>query len=218
MARRKFSRLTDAEKQTLRGELAAKVPVTELARKYGVGRRTIYNLKNRWEDRLPQSRSRVLTVRVSTEDMERLDILAKELELSRADTARRVLLYAAGIYHIEPPEVGEIEALTREVSAIGRNVNQAVRAMNTAVMRGQKLSHQQLGQLAGQLKAVSIANHKVRSLMVQRAQQQRTHVDQIIEAMRSEGEDQLDDHAQGVEARDDQHVTGHHKPKRLGTF
>lgn len=181
MARRKFSRLTDAEKQALRGELAAKVPVTELAKKYGVSRRTIYNLKNRWEDRLPQSRSRVLTVRVSTEDMERLDALAKELNLSRADMARRVLLYAAGIYHIEPPEAGEIEALTREVSAIGRNVNQAVRAMNAAMMRGQKLPRLQLDQLAEQLKAVSIANNEVRSLMVRRAQRQRAHVDQIID-------------------------------------
>lgn len=41
-------------------------------------------------------------MRVSAEDMERLDALAKELDLSRADTARRVLLYAAGIYHMEP--------------------------------------------------------------------------------------------------------------------
>lgn len=184
MPRRKFSRLTDAEKQTLRGELAAKVPVTELAKKYGVSRRTIYNLKNRWEDRLPQSRSRVLTVRVSTEDMERLDVMAKELDLSRADMARRVLLYAAGIYHIEPPEAGEIEALTKEVSAIGRNVNQAVRAMNAAMMRGQKLPRLQLDQLAGQLKEVSIVNNEVRSLMVRRAQRQRAHVDQIVEMMK----------------------------------
>lgn len=189
MARRKFSRLTDAEKQTLRGELAAKMPVTELAKKYEVSRRTIYNLKNRWEDRLPQSRSRVLTVRVSTEDMERLDALAKELDLSRADMARRVLLYAAGIYHIEPPEAGEIEALTREVSAIGRNVNQAVRAMNAAMMRGQNLPRLQLDQLAGQLKAVSIANNEVRSLMVRRARQQRAHVDQIVEAMKDAASD-----------------------------
>lgn len=139
MPRRKFSRLTNEQKQTLRGDLDAKVPVTELAKKYGVSRRTIYNLKNRWDERLPQSRSKVLTVRVSTEDMERLDALAKELDLSRADTARRVLLYAAGIYHIEPPEAGEIAELTKEVSAIGQNVNQAVRAMNAAVLRGQKI-------------------------------------------------------------------------------
>ena len=100
MASRKFSRLTNDQKQALRGELDAKIPVTDLAKKYGVSRRTIYNLKNRWEERLPQSRSKVLTVRVSAEDMERLDAMAKELDLSRADTARRVLLYAAGIYHM----------------------------------------------------------------------------------------------------------------------
>ena len=44
MPRRKFSRLTNEQKQALRGELDAKVPVTELAKKYGVSRRTIYNL------------------------------------------------------------------------------------------------------------------------------------------------------------------------------
>ena len=89
MPKRKFSRLTNDQKQALRGELDAKIPVTDLAKKYGVSRRTIYNLKNRWEERLPQSRSKVLTVRVSAEDMERLDALAKKLDLSRADTARR---------------------------------------------------------------------------------------------------------------------------------
>jgi len=104
MPRRKLSRLTNDQKQALRGELDAKIPVTDLAKKYGVSRRTIYNLKNRWEERLPQSRSKVLTVRVSAEDMERLDALAKELDLSRADTARRVLLYAAGVYHIAGSE------------------------------------------------------------------------------------------------------------------
>lgn len=186
MPRRKFSRLTNAQKQALRGELNAKAPVTELARKYGVSRRTIYNLKNRWEERLPQSRSKVLTVRVSAEDMERLDTLARELDLSRADTARRVLLYAAGIYHIEPPEAGEIEALTKEVSAIGHNVNQAVRAMNAAVQRGQKIPRLLLDQLAHQLRQVAQENDKVRSLMVHRAQQQRTHIDQVIKAMVNE--------------------------------
>ena len=184
MPRRKFSRLTNAQKQALRGELDAKVPVTELAKKYGVSRRTIYNHRNRWEERLPQSRSKVLTVRVSTEDMERLDALAKELGLSRADTARRVLLYAAGVYHIEPPEAGEIAELTKEVSAIGSNVNQAVRAMNAAVLRGQKIPRLQLDQLTHQLHQVARHNDQVRSLMVRRAQQQRAHIDQIVETMK----------------------------------
>ena len=188
MPRRKFSRLTNEQKQTLRGELDAKVPVTELAKKYGVSRRTIYNLKNRWDERLPQSRSKVLTVRVSAEDMERLDALARELDLSRADMARRVLLYAAGIYHIEPPEAGEIAELTKEVSAIGRNVNQAVRAMNAAVQRGQKIPRLQLDQLTHQLHQVARHNEKARSLMVRRAQQQRAHVDQIVEAMKGSEE------------------------------
>ena len=120
MPKRKFSRLTNDQKQALRGELDAKIPVTDLAKKYGVSRRTIYNLKNRWEERLPQSRSKVLTVRVSAEDMERLDALAKKLDLSRADTARRVLLYAAGVYHIEPPEAGEIAGVpSTRLGALG---------------------------------------------------------------------------------------------------
>lgn len=187
MPRRKFSRLTNAQKQALRGELGAKVPVTELAKKYGVSRRTIYNHKNRWDERLPQSRSKVLTVRVSAEDMGQLDALAKELNLSRADTARRVLLYAAGIYHMEPPEAGEIAELTKEVSAIGRNVNQAVRAMNQAMLRGQNIPRLLLDQLAHQLHQITRQNEKARSLMVRRAQQQRAHVDQVIEAMKADG-------------------------------
>ena len=80
--------------------------------------------------------------------------------------------------------MGEIAALTKEVSAIGRNVNQAVRAMNAAVQRGQKLPRLQLDQLAHQLHQIARHNDKARSLMVRRAQQQRTHVDQVIEAMK----------------------------------
>ena len=115
-----------------------------------------------------------------------LDALAQELDLSRADTARRVLLYAAGIYHIEPPEAGEIAELTKEVSAIGRNVNQAVRAMNAAVQRGQKIPRLLLDQLAHQLRQIERENHKARSLMVRRAQQQRAHIDQVVEAMKGD--------------------------------
>ena len=59
-----------------------------------------------------------------------------------------------------------------------------LRAMNAAVLRGQKIPRLQLDQLAHQLHEVARHNEKARSLMVRRAQQQRTHVDQIIEAMK----------------------------------
>lgn len=149
MPRRKFSRLTNDQKQALRGELDAKITVNDLAKKYGVSRRTIYNLKNRWEERLPQSRSKVLTVRVQREDMERLDALAKKLELSRTDMARRVLLYAAGIYHIEPPEAGEIVVLTKEVSAIGQNMNRRCCVDRRALACTQTSCHSSCTRLPG---------------------------------------------------------------------
>lgn len=87
-----------------------------------------------------------------------------------------------------PPEAGEIEALTKEVSAIGRNVNQAVRAMNQAMLRGQKIPRLLLDQLAHQLHQIARENDKARSLMVRRAQQQRAHVDQIVGAMKGSEE------------------------------
>ncbi|PAU92837.1 hypothetical protein, partial [Paracoccus salipaludis] len=87
-----------------------------------------------------------------------------------------------------PPEAGEIEALTKEVSAIGRNVNQAVRAMNTAMQRGQKIPRLLHDQLAHQLHQIAQHNDKARSLMVRRAQAQRAHVDQIMEAMKGNEE------------------------------
>lgn len=82
---------------------------------------------------------------------------------------------------MEPTEADEIAELTKEVSAIGRNVNQAVRAMNAAVQRGQKIPRLLLDQLAHQLHQIERENHKARSLMVHRAQQQRAHIDQIVE-------------------------------------
>lgn len=188
MSKRRRTRLTNVEKEALKRDLDAQEPVTELARKYGVSRRTIYNFKNRWGGRLPQSRSKVLTVRVSEEDMEHLDAFAQGLGLSRADTARRVLLYAAGIYHCAPAEVGEIEDLTKEVSAIGRNINQMVRAVNTEMRRSGRTTepNRMLDKVSRQMQRISMANETVRSLMVRRAQQQRTHIGRIIEEMSGE--------------------------------
>ena len=60
--------------------------------------------------------------------------------------------------------------------------------MNAAVQRGQKIPRLQLDQLAHQLHQIERENHKVRSLMVRRAQQQRAHVDQIVEAMKGSEE------------------------------
>lgn len=188
MPKRKFSRLNNVEKQTLRGELEAKISVTELARKYGVSRRTIYNLKNRWADRLPQARSKVLTIRVSEEDMGHLDALASQLGMSRASMARSVLLYAAEIYHIEPSEAGEIANLTREIAAIGQNVNQIARAVNTAAAQGQKItSHLKLNKLTEEVRIIAQANDEVRVLMVDRAKRQRAHIEKIIGIVKSSG-------------------------------
>ena len=60
--------------------------------------------------------------------------------------------------------------------------------MNAAVQRGQKIPRLQLDQMAHQLHQVARQNDKVRSVMVRRAQQQRAHVDQIVEAMKGNGE------------------------------
>lgn len=59
--------------------------------------------------------------------------------------------------------------------------------MNAAVLRGQKIPRLQLDQLAHQLYQIARHNDQARSLMVRRAQQQRAHVDQIIEAMKTDG-------------------------------
>lgn len=56
--------------------------------------------------------------------------------------------------------------------------------MNAAVQRGQKIPRLLLDQLGHQLHQIALENDKARSLMVHRAQQQRTHVDQIVEAMK----------------------------------
>ena len=56
-----------------------------------------------------------------------------------------------------------------------------------AVLRGQKIPRLQLDQLAHQLYQIARHNDQARSLMVRRAQQQRAHVDQIIEAMKTDG-------------------------------
>lgn len=58
--------------------------------------------------------------------------------------------------------------------------------MNAAVLRGQKIPRLQLDQLTHQLHQIARHNEKARSLMVRRAQQQRAHVNQIVEAMKGE--------------------------------
>ena len=156
MARRlRFQRLDRVQRDRLMAGIKAGESITALAEAFGISRRTVYNYKALVEETELQYRSAVLTVRLNKPDLAGLDELAKKHGLSRAETARAVLTRAVDVFQAEPRETEALLDLTQQLHAVGGNLNQIARALNTAVMEGQVLDLEmaQLGAFQAEIAA-----------------------------------------------------------------
>jgi len=83
----------------------------------------------------PEDQVRV-TVRLHRREVEAIDVVGAPLGLSRNEWIKRALRWQlwdkAGMLRLAPVTQGEIGKLRKQVLAIGRNINQAVHAMNAA--------------------------------------------------------------------------------------
>ena len=131
MSRLRFSKLPAKERAKMAGAIRAGESVSEIAKAFGVSRRTVYNHKAKVEEIDLQCRTAVLTVRLNKRDVEDLDKLAEREQLTRAETARRVLLRAVDVFQPEPTEVEALRAIGLELAKVGSNLNQISNAINS---------------------------------------------------------------------------------------
>jgi hypothetical protein len=183
MPRKRF-RLDARQREQLRDAIKAGERPVEIAKRFDVSRRTVYDYKKRLEEAAFYSRSKVLTVRLHPNDLDALDALAGRLGRSRADIARSVLLRAVDVFEPDPIESGEISALTKQLIPIGQNLNQLVRALNTANARnGVVIKPEAEAVLLEVGREVEEMAQTARRLLLRRAQIQRTRNAEIFEAL-----------------------------------
>ncbi len=90
----------------------------------------------------PDEQIRV-TIRLNRSEIEAIDVVGARLQLSRNEWIKRALRWQlwdkAGRLHLSPVAKEEVAKLRKQVLLIGRNINQAVHAMNAANQPGSSL-------------------------------------------------------------------------------
>ena len=153
----KARRLTDQERSTIVRERAKGVAASDLAARFTVSPKTIYNVLSHGRSvrSANASRSRVLTMRVSEDDLRRFDAaLSRRGTAHRSDAMRRLILAAEGVVLPDDEMYDELRSLGAALNRVGNNVNQMARRLNEAKVRGERLSypassHRDIRALAG---------------------------------------------------------------------
>lgn len=140
----KARRLTDEERSKIVRERAKGVSASDLAARFGVSPKTIYNVLSHGRSvrSANGSRSRVLTMRVSEADLRRFDaVLSRRGIAHRSDAMRRLMLAAEGVFLPDDQMCDELRNLGAALNRVGNNVNQIARRLNEAKVRGERLSY-----------------------------------------------------------------------------
>ena len=137
-------RLTETDRLSIAKERAQGVAAADLAQRYGVSLKTIYNVVNHRDERQTAngSRSRVVGIRVSDDDLRRFDAaLSRRGIAHRSDAMRRLMLAAEGVFLPDDEMCDELRSLGAALNRVGNNVNQIARRLNEAKVRGERLSY-----------------------------------------------------------------------------
>ena len=139
---RQMKKLTVADEKKIAASIRAGVPVTVLAKTYGVTRPTIYRAVRTVREKTEGSKvgNAYVSFTVDWQALDRFDAAVGRLGLkSRADALRRVCRVPSAFLEPDPDLAEALRDVARELSAIGRNVNQLVATKNYEVRRGEKL-------------------------------------------------------------------------------
>jgi hypothetical protein len=137
-------RLTDQERRQIALQRAKGVPVRELAVRFSVSRKTIYNALNhgRATRSANDSRTCVLTMRVSDRDLRSFDAaLSRRGIAHRSDAMRRLMLATDDLLRPDEVMTEELRAMSAALNRVGNNVNQVARRLNEAKLKGERLPH-----------------------------------------------------------------------------
>ena len=177
-------RLTDQERRQIVWERAKGVAVRDLAIALKVSPKTVYNVLSHGRSAVSanDSRTRVLTMRVTERDLRGFDAALSRRGIAHRSDALRCLMLATDDF-LRPDEgmTEELRALSAALSRVGNNVNQIARRLNEAKLKGERLpytaaSHAEIRdlavlvfELADQIQEMFRARRRVLDLEVTRA-------------------------------------------------
>jgi transposase-like protein len=137
-------RLTDQERRQIVRERAKGVAVRDLAIALKVSPKTVYNVLSHGRSAVSanDSRSRVLTMRVTDRDLRGFDAaLSRRGIAHRSDAMRCLMLAADDLLRPDENMTDELRALSAALNRVGNNVNQVARRLNEAKLRGERLPY-----------------------------------------------------------------------------
>ena len=149
-------RLTDQERRQIVRERAKGVSVSAISAALKVTPKTVYNVLSRGRSAVSanDSRTRVLTMRVTDRDLRGFDaVLARRGIAHRSDAMRCLMLAADGLLRPDEGMTDELRGLSAALNRVGNNVNQIARRLNEAKLKGERLpytsaSHAEIRDLA----------------------------------------------------------------------
>ncbi len=149
-------RLTDQERRQIARERAKGVAVRDLAAGLKVSPKTVYNVLGRGRSAVSanDSRTRVLTMRVTERDLRGFDAaLARRGIVHRSEAMRCLMLAADDLLRPDEAMTDELRGLSAALNRVGNNVNQVARRLNEAKIKGERLpytpaSHAEIRDLA----------------------------------------------------------------------
>ena len=137
-------RLTETERLNIAQERLQGVTAGDLATRYGVSLKSVYNAANHAADRQTAngSRPKVIGVRVSPKELQRFDAaLARHGVVHRSDALRCLILAADDLLRPDEGMTDELRGLSAALNRVGNNVNQVARRLNEAKVKGERLPY-----------------------------------------------------------------------------
>ena len=157
--------------------------VTALSRRFRVSRPTVYRaLEKNGRPGQPSEDSARVTIRLTASERADLDVLARRLNLSRAALGRCVLRMAAGYLEPEPDLVEAVQDLSRQIKAVGGNLNQIAAHLNReARMQGRASPNRdQQAELEASRRALKVLAKDVDRLFVHAAKRRKARVEALL--------------------------------------
>ena len=136
-------RLTETERLSIAKDRAKGVAAADLATRYGVSLKSVYNAANHARDRQTAngSRPKVIGVRVSPRELQRFDAaLARHGVAQRSDALRCLILAADDILLPDNGIADELRGLSAALNRVGNNVNQVCLLYTSPSPRDRSLS------------------------------------------------------------------------------
>lgn len=176
-------RLSTKESRDLFVAFQAGETVTALAAKWGVSRPTVYRAIERHGRPDDHSRdSAPVSIRLTPSERAALDVLAGRAGVSRSALGRRVLRMAAGFLEPDADLVEAVSDLSRQIKAIGGNLNQIAAHLNReAVLQGRASpSAAQMAQVEASERDLKALARQIDGLFVHVARRRKARVDDLL--------------------------------------